>query len=131
MHSLCRTQYYDCMFITRFFIEIPHLMALAEKAFEERFDAMISQTSGLTDRHIRVCKAALSNMLGGLGYYYGRELVKEDPDTDFESKYFCRRQIFVNEFSVCGILLDSKKYQILAFESIRLFSRINMEYEYY
>jgi len=63
---------------------ISQLMALAEKAFEERFDAMISQTSGLSGRHIRVCKAALSNMLGGLGYYYGRELVKENPDTDFE-----------------------------------------------
>merc|ERR1719411_1487226 len=45
---------------------------------------MIAQTSGLTDTHIKVCKAALSNMLGGLGYYYGRELVKEEPDTEFE-----------------------------------------------
>jgi hypothetical protein len=39
---------------------------------------MLSKTSGLTDLHKEVAKAALSNMLGGLGYFYGKELVEEE-----------------------------------------------------
>lgn len=48
----------------------------AEKTFDVEFDKKFGDLKGARD----VAKAALSNMLGGIGYWYGHSLVKLDPD---------------------------------------------------
>lgn len=46
-------------------------------AFENRFDSLFSlKSKGYDDHHVVFAKAALSNMIGGIGYFYGSSLVQ-------------------------------------------------------
>lgn len=46
-------------------------------AFDGRFDSVFSlKSKGYDDEHVIFAKAALSNMIGGIGYFYGSSIVR-------------------------------------------------------
>ncbi|XP_072026671.1 mannosyl-oligosaccharide glucosidase-like [Amphiura filiformis] len=51
--------------------------------FEKKFESKFGLTKkGFTANQIRVAKAAMSNLLGGIGYFYGKSIVKSQYNSD-------------------------------------------------
>ncbi|XP_065121544.1 mannosyl-oligosaccharide glucosidase [Paramisgurnus dabryanus] len=91
-------------------------LEMRKAAFDERFESTFGlQAKGFTSSQIKFAKAALSNMLGGLGYFYGQSVVQsvynEHPLLYPESPLFTA--VPSRSFFPRGFLWDEGFHQLL------------------
>lgn len=95
---------------------LTHLIKTRQEEFNEKFEKRFKLRSmGFNDEYIQFGKAALSNMLGGIGYYYGKSKVTSEFFTDgtdyFEASLFTGTPS--RSFFPRGFLWDEGFHQLL------------------
>lgn len=59
--------------------EFTREMELQRNMFNERFEEIFQlKSKGYSDQHVTLAKAAMSNMIGGIGYFHGRSKVQSE-----------------------------------------------------
>ena len=110
------------------FGKISEWLAIGSRSFSDRFEKTFSlRDKGFGPQHVAAAKAALSNMLGGMGYFTGRSLVRSagqdgDSGDSFEVNLFTA--VPSRSFFPRGFLWDEGFHQVRHFACDRSASEV-------
>ena len=88
------------------------------RSFNERFDHVFQPiTAQFDEKHVHFAKAALSNMIGGIGYFHGQSLVRSARNSNDEVLEYWPASLFTavpsRSFFPRGFLWDEGFHNIL------------------